>query len=639
MFILQTIIFLALVTFVLFLPGYFLLRAIFSRIGNFSKLEEVIISFGLGLVAIDFIFFLFDFLKIKITVFSSVSGIAIFLLATAGIFFWNKKISGTKSESKEEPKTTKFSKQEMILLALLFLSIFFIKTVYLSGTIEPTSTDMGHHLYWAKEMADTGTLPRYEGMPDFIIGEHIVFGLFNIIGKVSFFGAFPVSLLYLFNLLSILTVFILTRRIFRNKKIAILSLFFLGLLFAVSSPQAKFVSGGVIGNILGNFLMPLALYFYIRAFEGIEKLKDGILRQAQDDKNKQKFLALAIFVTFGLFYTHHLTSFIFLFSLLGAIIIFLLFKAEEAKAILKNVWKLVFSWRVIATFILGLIFFFFIFTPNYASLSAVDTAVGEPVKSTRTGLSWANIFSMVGELRVILGILGALTLAWAWKKMTFARAVILGWTVMLFIMSMKPQWLFIDLPNSRVGNYLTYPLAILSAFLVFQVFFKKRVEKMKTIGELFFQASLAFILVALLLVGVYDSLASFKNQREDSQLSQVFDSSAYLAKTTTDDDLLLKDHNYITGDTWIKLFFMRGYRYPLSRSFFKRYEDPNNPREMCTLYMISNPASREAFDCYQETKTNLLMVNPLYDSSQFEKLNYFEKIYASQDIEVFYKNK
>jgi len=44
-------------------------------------------------------------------------------------------------------------------------------------------------------------------------------------------------------------------------------LLFLGVLFAVTAPQAKYVSGGVMGNIFGNFFMPLAFYFYYRGFQ------------------------------------------------------------------------------------------------------------------------------------------------------------------------------------------------------------------------------------------------------------------------------------------------------------------------------------------------------------------------------------
>ncbi|HCP08802.1 MAG TPA: hypothetical protein DIT25_03335 [Candidatus Moranbacteria bacterium] len=88
----------------------------------------------------------------------------------------------------------------------------------------------------------------------------------------------------------------------------------------------------------------------------------------------------------------------------------------------------------------------------------------------------------------------------------------------------------------------------------------------------------------------------------------------------------------------MKLFFMRGYRYPDSRGYFKRYEDLTKPREMCTLWMISNPGGKDAEDCFDETGTRFLMVNPQYDSAQFRKLSNFDQIYSGDKINIYHKN-
>ena len=195
---------------------------------------------------------------------------------------------------------------------------------------------MGHHNYWAKEMSETHKLPVYEGMPDFIIGEHIALSEINMLSGKSFFSAFPVIFLLLINLLSILTVFVLTLRVFKNKNIAILLILFLGVLFAVSSPQAKFVSGGVMGNILGNLLMPMAFYFYLRASELLNYDTVSLF-------DSRKFLSLGIFSTFGLFYTHHLTAFIFLFIFSFLIVVFLILNYKDLKNIFGKIFDLVFS--------------------------------------------------------------------------------------------------------------------------------------------------------------------------------------------------------------------------------------------------------------------------------------------------------
>ena len=82
---------------------------------------------------------------------------------------------------------------------------------------------------------------------------------------------------------------------------------------------------------------------------------------------------------------------------------------------------------------------------------------------------------------------------------------------------------------------------------------------------------------------------------------------------------------------------MQDYKYPLSRGYFKRYDDITKPREMCTLEMIASPSSEEAQNCFQETGTNLIMINPAYDSAQFKKLTDFDQIYSASKINIYYR--
>lgn len=622
-FIYSQILFYTAIILTLFLPGYFLLLAIWGKSNIISSLERFIISLGLSIISIDFIFFAYDKIKIPITRQSSLAGVILFILACYLIH----KIKNKNSEiaNEETDKLFSFSKNQFILILLLLFLTVFIKTAYLSGNIVPSSTDMGHHMYWAKWMAENHALPTYEGMPDFIIGEHIIFGVIGILSGASFFSAFPPMILYLVNIFSLLAVFILVLRIFKNKNVAILSLFFLGVLYAVSSPQTKFVSGGVIGNILGNFLMPLSFYFCYRAFADLGE-KDKLNNYA----GVKTFLAAAIFLTAGLFYTHHLTAFIFLFVFALLIILFLLLNFKKVKDILKDALKIIFSPQAISVLILCVIFFFFIFTPNYAQKSAIDTAIGSPVKETRTGLSLNNIRGTVGEARMALGIFGLVLLAVNYKRKNFGYAIIISWAAMLWIMSTKPQWLFIDLPSSRIGNYLTYPLAILASYGFYAVFANYS-------RNFLIKSGFVIIFAFALTSGISELQSAFNNKNNAENIAQTFHSASYAAKNSTSLDMVLKDHNYITGDAWMKLFFGRGYKYPLSRGYFKRYEDITNPRENCTLSMISNPGGPEAEKCFSETGTDYVIVNPIYDSAQFKKLANFNEVYTSDNIAIFFK--
>lgn len=613
------------------MPGWFLLLAIFGKNKIFSNLEKFVFSFGLSLVGIDFLFFLYSKFNISITRLSSIVGILIFLATCLAIYQLKNKFekNSIAENDKEINSLPSFSKNQFILILLLIFFTFFIKTAYLSGTILPTATDFGHHLYWANWMAENNQLPTYEGMPDFIIGEHIIFGLFKIIGNLDFFSAFPPLILLLINILSILTVFLLVFRVFKEKMVAILVLLFLGVFYAVSSPQAKFVSGGVIGNILGNFLVPLSFYFYYRSFEFLNN------ENVDPGKLQKIFLSLAIFTTAGLFYTHHLTAFIFLFIFALMIILFLLTNFKNIKELLPKIFKLILSPQVLGTLLLCIVFFFFIFTPTYIQNNAVQTAVGTPSKNTRVGLSLETLKNSLGEARLVLGFLGILILGFFFKRRNLGYCIIAAWAIMLFIMSCKPGWIFINLPSDRIGNYLSYPLSILSAFSFFIVFKKFG----KSLPGKFIKISFLMVLGFVFIEGVSDSADAFKQKIESEKLIETFAGSKYLAAKISQEDSVIKDHVYLVGDAWIKLFFMREYKYPLSRSFLKRYEDPTKPREMCTLYMISNPGSTDAKKCFEESGVKFIMLNPVYDSVQFLKLKNFNQVYLSKNLAIYYKAK
>jgi hypothetical protein len=657
-FIQNQILFYIAIILVMFLPGYFLLLAVFGKNKIIGSLERFIVSFGLSIVIVDFIIFLYSKLNISITRLSSAAGILIFLAVCFGIYKLKKnplvplageaclpagRMAQRPDEGEKENNLFNFSKNQFILILLLLFLTVFIKTIFLSGTIAPTATDMGHHMYYSKLIGDTGKLTDYEDSiinPEdkgkFIIGEHIIFSEIYLMTGQSFFSGWPVVVLYLINLLSILTVFILVLRIFENKNIAILTLLFLGVLFAVSAPQARYVSGGVLGNIMGNFLMPLAFYFYYRAFEFLKDENEEIR------KDSKIFLALAVLVTAGLFNTHHLTGFIFLFVCALVFCLFIVLNYASIETVGKKALKVMFSPQVITTLAVGLIFSFIIFTPSYIKSSAVGTAVGTPTKVTRTGLNIGNLKQTVGDARLALGFLGLIILAFGFKRRNLGYILAVSWAIMIFIMSVYPKLLFVNIPSNRIGNYLTYPLAILSAYGFYMVFnpdFLKNSGKniFNLIPENLLKSVFLIALMFVLASGISDSAQAFKKQNNSQEAVQTFSAAQYLVEHSNDNDIVLKDHNYLTADSWVKLFFMRDYKYPASRTTLSRYEDKTKPREMCTYYMISAPASSEAMECFLETRTDFIMVNPLYDSAQFRKLADFDQVYMSNEVGLYYK--
>ncbi|MDR3558860.1 MAG: hypothetical protein P4L58_00455 [Candidatus Pacebacteria bacterium] len=644
-FIYNQIIFYLAIFLVMFLPGWFLLLAIFGKSKILSTLERFVISFALGLVVMDFIAFAYYRPHIPLTAETSILGSLIFSAVCYGIYKHRQNKAAFDSSSEASTETKKlfsFSKNQLILLLLFIFLTIFIRTVYLTGTVAPTATDMGHHTYWAKVIAETHAVTNYGGSPTFIIGEHVALAEIYMITGLSVFSAFPVMFLFLVNILGIMTAFILTIRIFKNKTVAILSILFLGVLYAVTSPQAKYISGGVIGNIIGDYLMPLMFYFYYRAFEF---LREGNYSVETQSKEAKSFLALAVFTTFGLFYTHHLTAFIFLFIFAFLFVFYLLINFGNIKKIFLSAWQVIWSPSVMATFFVGLFFFFVIFTPSYIKGGAVNTAVGVSTKGTRVGLTLTNLKNTMGEARAAMGIIGLIILVLAYRRKDLGIAIVVSWTVMLFIMSTEPHFLLVNLPSDRIGNYLSYPLAILAAYGFWAMFKPSKVEwkyYSKTVAEnlvplTLLKSAFIIILAFVLIEGVSDSAQAFKKAPNFTPLNEVFAAAQYLDKNSTDNDVILKDHNYLTGDTWIKSFFMRGYDYPLSRSYFKRYDGITDPSKLCTLVMISNPGADDANQCFASTKTDFIMINPSYDSSQFVKLDNFNEIYVTDGVAVYYR--
>ena len=114
---------------------------------------------------------------------------------------------------------------------------------------------------------------------------------------------------------------------------------------------------------------------------------------------------------------------------------------------------------------------------------------------------------------------------------------------------------------------------------------------------------------------------------------ETFAAADFLSRRTNLSDVVLKDHNYIVADAWIKHFFLRDYFFPLSRGYFSRYE--NNDHERCTLDMIAIPNTPRAKDCFRGTGVNYILVNPQFDAPQFEKSPDFSRVYSSDKIHIY----
>lgn len=531
------------------------------------------------------------------------------------------------------------------LLLLMLVITIGIKAYYLVPAGLPTATDMGHHMYWAKYIADKQELPVYQKIEvttdtttgattvtppghiaDFIIGEHIPFGVISILSGLSLISSFPVLVLLLINLLSLLGMLALTLRLGQSlwseqeRSLFVLGTFlFLGPLFALASPQAKFVSGGVVGNLLGNFFIPLILLaFYL----GLREKRGG-------------FIALGTLLMGTLAYTHHLSTLVLGFILIGIALMALLTVWRDFLPTVKT-WLLTCFKPSVGIVVLGIaLFLLFIAVPSYLDREAIDSAIGSPVKTTRTGLSYFQVTNSLGIGKSALAIAGLVLLVITWKRFEkqdpLAWGLLFGWAVMLSLMAMKPHWLFLDIPSNRVGSYLIYPAGLLAGYAFMVMANALATAKKKTLATLLGSLLLGVIVAN----GVFENGAALSTVNKAREAQEVFTASKYLSEKTSETEMILKDHNYLAADAWMKLFFVRDYGYPLSRGLFSRYEETGSRRERCTLVMIASPNSTEAKECFDGTGTNYIVVNPTFDAVQFEKSGGFAKVYASDHVVVF----
>lgn len=635
-FIQSQIIFYLTITLVLFVPGYFMLLAFFGK-EKLSSLERFILSSGLSIIIADFLMLLLSRVGIIFTKTSLI--LTLILFSFCCFIVYKKRFKKSPAIVDKNSLFTFSSKQLLFIMLVLFLS-FFLRSAYLQNSSPPSSTDLGHHMYWSKLFSETGRIQNYtqsdiikeneiyqidspRPISDFVIGEHLIFSAINLISGANFISAFPIIVLFYINIFTLLAIFILSLRLFennpQNKNIAIFALLFCGAIFAIDPPQAKFIGGGVVGNIIGNLLMPITFYFYIRF------LRERVV----------PFLFFALFFSMGLFYTHHLTALIFLLTFAIFILLALFLNFRETKKILLGEIKLLRSPLLITFFLFVLIFVFSIYTPTYLKNSAVNTVVGATKKIEHTGLSLLQFRNILGEARFALGSLGFILFLFFYKKNGFKYSflLLLSWTSIITIISLAPNLIKLSIPSGRVANYGIYPFALISAFVFVSIFTQKKINNKLIIS--------AFILIFIFtfISGFDGNVDYFKKNTTNKNAWQTIQTGNYLASKMSSTDFLASDHVYLIADSWLKLFFMRDYYFPSYRANFERYENGIDKHEFCTRDMISSPDGELGKKCFSDLGTNFVMVDKAMDSMQFQKLNNFWQIYSNDKINVYYRKK
>ncbi len=659
-FLLQQLIFISTTFVLLLVPGYAFLRAIFHR-DQFTPLERFVLSvpisfslITLSVIALD----TFGALLTKQTLLITIS--AITLQFFVFVLFIKHKCSGQACPS----TTFNFSKKQTTLIVMLIMFTTIVKGMFLINTIFPTATDLGHHMFWIEKITAQQKLPNYkkveieinedntadftqpQDIADFIVGEHIIFAVIKTLTGQSVVSTFPSLVLFVINIFSVLTIFIFSRRLFARYKygthVAILTLLFIGPLWAISGAQAKFVSGGVIGNILGNLLIPATLYFLYRALN----TKNSLL------------LIPTIVLGVTLAYTHHLSTLIFGYTFIFALVGFALLQKDGWQGY-KNIFSLFKNYYIIPLILLSLGVLLILAPPSYLDKDAITSSIGAPSKSTRTGVPFEQLMYMLGSARFVFGVIGLLMLSGFAIMKRFGKfnnlgkknhptnlygtVFLLGWGWTLLFMSLTPQLLKVNIISTRIATYGVFPLAILAGLSIIWIvhIIANRKKHSLVMPQFLITIFLFCIIIFVFVSGIRDNATSMNDAPKTNKALQTFHTGDYTSKVfkkqiANNTFWIVKDHNYITSDTWFKVFYAYDYSFPLSRSYFKRYETHPN-RETCTREMISAPKSEFAKKCFKSLNIHAVIVNTQEDAGQFLNDDSFSRIYQNDELSVFIK--
>lgn len=654
-FIQQQVVFILTIFGFLIVPGWLFLSAFFAR-NQFALVEKFILSVPIGFSLITLIIIVIDHFNISLT-----SPHILMIYAGMIMPLFIISLISRKKTTRAHTDIFSFSTIQMITIAFLIFLTIFIKSTFLINTVFPTATDLGHHLYWVEKISVDHALPPYQKIEvttdsesshlteptkiaDFIVGEHIFLGILAIVTNLSVVSSFPSLFLLVINIFTALMLFVLVRRICekhpRGALIAIITLLAIGPLWAISGAQAKFVSGGVIGNLIGNLLIPTIIYFFYRAFT----------------EKRSSLLIPAIILVTTLAYTHHLSTLIFGYVFIFSLFVFIILQKDRWSTY-APIFALLKNYYIIPLIIILLTLLFVIAPPSYLDHSTIAETVGTPSKSSRIGTPFTDLITMLGEARVTFGVIGLFIITMiASKKYIFTKkirpnvlrinifgcAFFIGWTISLLLMSLVPHLLYINIISSRIATYNIFPLAIMTAFALTWLM-DHITKKHTTILLPQKTTSIIFLLIFIFICtsGLRDNATSMNAAPQTNSALQTFHAGDYASKVLknkiSDGNFwMVKDHNYITSDTWLKIFFAYDYSFPLSRAFFSRYE--NNPdRETCTLDMISAPSSTSAQECYDNLHVGAVLVNTEQDATQFIRNDQFSRIYQNDELSLFIK--
>ena len=209
-----------------------------------------------------------------------------------------------------------------------------------------------------------------------------------------------------------------------------------------------------------------------------------------------------------------------------------------------------------------------------------------------------------------------------------------SWILVLFILSFVPELFKLSLPSSRIANYLITPFAIMGGFFLYSIFiWFKRIFSSRIIYNL----SVMFILSFVFFDSFVSSERYFNPTIEIAEVRDLYSASSYLSSVIQDDELVLTDHVYVNGDSWIKFFLNKSYDDVLFRTFPFRYEPPFN-LDTCPRDMVLSPLSSYSQKCFVKYRVKYILLAKNHVPKDYTSSNQFTQIYSNDHFKIFFRN-
>jgi hypothetical protein len=473
---------------VFFLPGYFIYN-IFLKNLKLDIFQSLIISMGLSLSFIPLITYFFTLIGIKLNSFLIIALMVIFII---GILLKYKKDYKLNKDDLLTSKGSKYGLKKwdispyFILIAILIISLV-VRFIQVKDILVAPGSDSYHHTLIAQLIVENGGIPTsylpYAPLASFTyhFGFHSLVAFFYWISGISIIKL-VIFTAQILNAFALLSVFIFVDRLFKDKKMALLSSLTVGL---ISIFPAYYLNWGRFTQLTGMVILPIALLLVIESIKM--------------EKRDLKVLFISGLLTSGLFLSHYriiiaFFSFILLYFLYG-----IYQNRHNRKAVQENLIRYI----VIAIIALVLLLPWFIHLmkePQIITTANNSKASASAFSIERIG----DAINYYSNLPLLFLSIGGILLGLFKRNKNII--LITSWVLILIAFS-NPFWM--KLPGSGLLDFVTvvtilyFPVAVISSY--FFIYLLQRFKISSSHNLLIFSICLAILVpfFAINMIGTF----------------------------------------------------------------------------------------------------------------------------------------